>query len=183
MAVLFGPISLLAMEFPDISKLQGELMKEIGKLSQAGIIRVIGLLAVVKDEKGEFAAVQATGLSEEDRMKLGAGIGALIGLGAAGEAGVQPGWEAGAEMVAEKVAKHDFGLSKEQVRNIAMDITPGTAVGLVLLEHLWAKNFKEIGLRTGGIVLANAFISPEALVALGSALADGVEAAERAQLA
>jgi len=180
MAVLFGPISLLAMEFPDISKLQGELMKEMGKLSQAGIIRIIGLLAVVKDEKGEFAAVQATGLSEEDRMKLGAGIGALIGLGAAGEAGVQPGWEAGAEMVA---AKKEFGLSKEQVMDIARDIAPGTAVGLVLLEHLWAKNFKEIGLRTGGIVLANGFISPEVFVALGSALADGAEAAERAQLA
>jgi uncharacterized membrane protein len=181
MAVQFGPISLLAVEFPDISKLQGELLQEIGKLSQAGIIRVIGLLAVAKDEKGEFAAVQATGLSEEDRMKLGAGIGALIGYGAAGEAGVQAGWEAGAGAVAEKVAKHDFGLSKEQVRDIAMDIPPGTAVGLVLIEHLWAKNFKEIGLRTGGQVLANAFISPDALVELGAQLAEGARIAEKTQ--
>ena len=125
MAVLFGPISLLAVEFPDISKLEGELIKEIGKLSQAGIIRVVGLLAVAKDEKGEFAAVQATGLSDEDRMKLGAGIGALIGYGAAGEAGVQAGWEAGAGAVAEKVAKHDFGLSKEQVKDIATGHRPG----------------------------------------------------------
>ena len=125
MAVQFGPISLLAVEFPDISKLQGELLQEIGNLSQAGIIRVIGLLAVAKDEKGEFVGLQATGLSEEDRMKLGAGIGALIGYGAAGEAGVQAGWEAGANAVAEKVAKHDFGLSKEQVRDIAMGHHPG----------------------------------------------------------
>ena len=68
------------------------------------------------------------------------------GLGAAGEAGVQPGWEAGAEMVA---AKKEFGLTKEQIRNIAMDIPPNTAVGLILIEHLWAKKFKEIGLATG----------------------------------
>ena len=179
MAVLFGPISLLAIEFPDISKLQGELMKETLALSKAGIIRVIGLLAVVKDDKGQFASIQLTELSPEERIKLGAGVGALIGLGAAGEAGVQPGWEAGAEMVA---AKKDFGLTKEQVRNIAMDIPSNTAVGLVLIEHLWAKKFKEIGLATGGVVLANAFISPDALVALGSALAEGAEAAERAQL-
>ena len=180
MAVLFGPISLLAIEFPDISKLQGELLKETLELSKAGIIRVIGLLAVVKDDKGQFASVQITELSEQERMKLGAGIGALIGLGAAGEAGVQPGWEAGAEMVA---AKKDFGLTKEQVRNIAMDIPANTAVGLVLIEHLWAKKFKEIGMATGAHVLANAFISPDALVALGAALAEGADAAERAQLA
>lgn len=179
MAVLFGPISLLAIEFPDISKLKGELMKETLELSKAGIIRVIGLMAVAKDDKGQFASIQLTELSQEDRMKLGAGIGALIGLGAAGEAGVQPGWEAGAEMVA---AKKEFGLTKEQVRNIAMDIPPNTAVGLILIEHLWAKKFKEIGLATGGHVLANAFISPEALVHLGAALADGAETAERVQL-
>lgn len=179
MAVLFGPISLLAIEFPDISKLKGELLKETLELSKAGIIRVIGLMAVAKDDKGQFASIQLTELSPEDRMKLGAGIGALIGLGAAGEAGVQPGWEAGAEMVA---AKKEFGLTKEQIRDIAMDIPPNTAVGLILIEHLWAKKFKEIGLATGGHVLANAFISPESLVALGSALAEGAEAAERLQV-
>ena len=176
MAVLFGPISLLAIEFPDISKLKGEMLKETLELSKAGIIRVIGLLAVVKDDKGQFASVQITELSEQDRMKLGAGIGALIGFGAAGEAGVQPGWEAGAEMVA---AKKEFGLTKEQVRGIAQDIRPGTAVGLVLIEHLWAKKFKEIGLATGGHVLANAFISPDALVELGAQLAEGARIAEK----
>jgi uncharacterized membrane protein len=183
MAVMFGPISMMAVEFPDISKLKGELLQEIGTLSQAGIIRVVGLLTVAKDDKGQFASVQMTGLSEEDRMKLGGAIGALIGYGAAGEEGVQAGWEAGAGAVAEKVAKHDFGLSKEQVKNIAMDIPPNTAVSLLLIEHLWAKKFKEIGMATGGQVLANAFISPDALVNLGAALAEGAEAAEQLQSA
>lgn len=183
MAVMFGPISLLAIEFPDISKLKGELLKETMELSKAGIIRVIGLMAVAKDDRGQFASVQMTELSEQDRMKLGGAIGALIGLGAAGEAGVQPGWEAGSGAVAEKVAKHDFGLSTEQIKNIAMDIRPNTAVGLILIEHLWAKKFKEIGLATGGQVLANAFISPEALVAFGAQLAEGAKAAEQLQAA
>ncbi len=172
---------MLAIEFPDISKLKGELMKETFALSQEGIIRVVGLLAVAKDDKGQFASVQVTELSEQDRMKLGGAIGALIGFGAAGDAGVQSGWEAGAGAVAEKVAKHDFGLSKEQVKNIAMDIAPNTAVGLVLIEHLWAKKFKEIGMATGGQVLANAFISPDALVEFGAQLAEGAMIAEKTQ--
>jgi uncharacterized membrane protein len=178
---MFGPISLLAIEFPDISKLKGELLKETLELSKAGIIRVIGLMAVAKDDKGQFASIQLTELSEEDRMKLGGAIGALIGYGAAGEAGVQPGWEAGAGMVAEKVAEHDFGLTKDQIKNIAMDIPPNTAVGLILIEHLWAKKFKEVGLATGGRVLANNFIAPSELVALGEALAEGARIAEKTQ--
>lgn len=88
--VVFGPISMIAIAFPDVETLKGELAGEIRRLSQDGIIRVIGMLAVVKDRKGDYAGVQATELSDEDRIKLGAGIGALIGYGAGGMPG--PGW-------------------------------------------------------------------------------------------
>ncbi|MDD1757815.1 MAG: hypothetical protein LUQ22_03680 [Methanotrichaceae archaeon] len=58
--------------------------------------------------------MQLTEFSDEDRMKLGVGIGALIGPGAAGMKGAKPGAEAGALGVAKK----DFGLSSEQIMDI-----------------------------------------------------------------
>ncbi len=177
--VEFGPISMIAIAFPDVEKLQGELAREIRRLSEAGVIRVIGLLAVMKDQTGDYAGIQVTEFSEEDRMKLGAGIGALIGYGAGGMQGAEAGARAGAEMVAQKVEQHDFGLSQEQVRGIAESVPPGTAVGFLLLEHLWAKRFKEIALNQEGILLANAFISPMALVGLGAQLAEGAQAADQ----
>ena len=176
--VEFGPIQMLVLGFPDIDKLKGDLLREIFKLSQAKIIRVIGLTAIVKDKKGNIAAVKLSELSDEDRIKLGAGIGALIGLGAAGEEGAIAGAIAGAE----RAAKKEMGLSKEDIMRIADDIPKGTAAGILLIEHLWAKNFKEISMNQDGVVLAEGFIRPAALVALGAELAAGARAAEKIKI-
>jgi uncharacterized membrane protein len=176
--VEFGPIQMIALGFPELDKLKGEVLKEIFRLSEAGLIRVIGLLAIVKDEKGNIEAAQITELSDEERMKLGAGIGALIGLGAAGKKGAMAGAKAGAEAVASK----EFGLSQEKIMEIAKDIPKGTAAGLLLVEHLWAKKLKEQVLKQDGIVLAQGFIAPNALVALGAELAEGAKAAEKVKV-
>ncbi len=180
--VEFGPISLIAIGFPNIDKLKGELLAEIFRLSDAKVIRVIGLLAVVKDDKGKIVSAQISELSPEDRMKLGAAIGALIGFGAAGERGAMAGAEAGAQRVADKVAQKDFGLSHAQIMAIARDMPNGTAAGFMLIEHLWAKKFKEIAFKQEGVLLANGFISPGDLVALGASLADGAKTAEKVRL-
>ena len=63
--------------------------RRLFSLSEYKIIRIVGLLAVVKDDKGKIASVQLTQLSDDDRIKLAAGIGALIGFGAAGEEGAK----------------------------------------------------------------------------------------------
>ena len=111
--VEYGPIQLVALAFPDIDRLRGDLLEEASKLSQKGLIRVIGAQAVLKDENGEIAAVSITDLPEKERVKLGAAVGALIGLGAAGELGELAGAEAGAEAVAE----NEFGLDQTQIED------------------------------------------------------------------
>jgi uncharacterized membrane protein len=167
---------MIAIGFPDIEKLDGSLLKEIFQLSDARLIRVLGLLAVVKDEKGKIASAQITELSDEDRVKLGAAVGALIGYGAAGEEGAIAGANAGAEVAYYK----EFGLTKKQIKDIAKELPSGTAAGFLLIEHLWAKKFKEIAMEKNGVVLANGFISPLALVELGADLAQGAVIAEKA---
>jgi uncharacterized membrane protein len=174
--VEYGPIQIIAIGFPDIEKLDGALLKEIFQLSEERLIRVLGLLAVVKDEKGTIASVQITELSDEDRVKLGAAVGALIGFGYAGGEGAIAGAQAGAERAAHK----DFGLTRDQINDIAKNIPNNTAAGLLLIEHVWAKKFKEIAMKKHGVVLANSFISPLELVELGAELADGARAAEKA---
>ncbi|MGB9175641.1 MAG: DUF1269 domain-containing protein [Methanoregula sp.] len=174
--VEYGPIQIIAIGFPEIESLDGALLKEIFQLSDARIIRVLGLLAMVKDEKGKIASVQITELSDEDRIKLSAAVGALIGFGAAGKEGAIAGAEAGAERAAHK----NFGLSQTQIRDITKEMPSGTAAGFLLIEHLWAKKFKETAMKKHGILLANSFISPAALVSLGTELAEGAKTAEKA---
>ncbi len=169
----YGPIQLLVLGFPDENKLRGALLDEVLRLTESGLIRVVGLQAVLKDEQGEVAAVGFTQLSDEERIKLGAAVGALIGLGAAGETGAVAGAQAGAETVAQK----EFGMSPEQIEDIADDIPVGTAAAFLLIEHLWAKRFKEIARAQDGVLLANGFISPEALVMIGAQLEEAAEVA------
>jgi uncharacterized membrane protein len=174
----FGPISLLAIGFPEIKNLDGALIKELLKLSDAYIIKIIGLMAISKDGKGKVKSVQLTEFSDEERVRLGAAIGALIGFGAAGKEGAEAGANAGAEAAYYK----EFGLSKEQIKGIATKMPNGTAAGFLLIEHLWAKTFKELAMEKHGVVLANGFISPASLVALGAELAEGAKAAEKVKL-
>jgi uncharacterized membrane protein len=174
----FGPISLLAIGFPEIKNLDGALVKELFKFSDAYIIKIIGLMAIAKDDKGKVKSVQLTEFSDEERVRLGAAVGALIGFGAAGEEGAEAGANAGAEAAYYK----EFGLNKEQIKNIAKDMPNGTAAGFLLIEHLWAKTFKELAMEKHGVVLANGFISPQALVALGAELAEGAKTAEKVKL-
>lgn len=176
--VEFGPIQMIVLGFPDQNKLKGEMLKEIFRLSEAKIIRVIGLLGIVKDEKGNIEAAQITELSDEDRIKLSAGIGALIGLGAAGKKGALAGAQAGAERAAGK----EFGLNTEDIMAIAEEIPKGTAASILLVEHLWAKKLKELAMKQDGIVLAEGFIRPIELVALGAELAEGAKAAQRVKI-
>jgi uncharacterized membrane protein len=172
----FGPIQLVALGFPDVNKLKGDMLREIFRLSEAGIIRLVGLSTIVKDEQGnvESSAAQISGLSDEERTKLGAAVGALIGYGAAGMEGAETGAIAGAAIAAQE----EYGLSKEEIREIAQDMPNGTAASLLLVEHLWAKDLIEVIRYQDGVVLANDIISPSALVDLGSELAEAAEIAE-----
>lgn len=176
--VEFGPISMIAIGFPDSSKLHGDLVKEIFRLRKEGIIRVVGLLAVAKDSNGKVSIEQLTDLSKDERVKLSAAVASLIGFGAGGEEGRKKGWEAGAKSAA---ANEEFGLSQEKVKHMVDNIPNGTAAGLMLVEHLWAKKFKEIASQQGGILLANTFITPQSLVALGAELAEAAKVAEQVQ--
>jgi len=165
---------MVAIGFPDPQKLKGDLLKELLAMSGKKFIRLIGLLGVVKDANGVIESVQITELSDADRKRLGAVAGALIGLGAARGKGAAAGTKAGA-----KAMSKEFGLNQKQIQEIAENVPNGSAAGFLLIEHLWAKKLKEIALEQDGVVLANGFITPDSLIALGSELAEGIKAAEK----
>jgi uncharacterized membrane protein len=89
------------------------------------------------------------------------------------------GAETGAIAGAAIAAQEEYGLSREEIRElIAEDMPNGTAASLLLVEHLWAKDLIEVIRYQDGVVLANGIISPSELVDLGSELAEAAEIAE-----
>ena len=56
---------------------------------------------------------------------------------------------------------------EEQAWYVADTIPNGTSAAIALLEHVWAIPFRDSIQRAGGILLADAWIHPTDLVAVG----------------
>ena len=81
-----GPIQGLVIGFPDNEMFEGRIAEELARLSDVGQIRVIDAVFVTRDGD-EVDVVSVSGLDDEQRAELRAAVGALVGLGVAGEEG------------------------------------------------------------------------------------------------
>jgi uncharacterized membrane protein len=165
-----GPVQLLVLGFqhPDF---HGEIIEELERLRQSDAVRVIDALAVYKDAAGEIEVMHLSNLTKEEAVELGSKVAALIGLGIAGEEGMEAGAAAGAEAAADGIQV--FGDAEWDVLE---DIPNDSAAALLLLEHHWAVPLRDAVARAGGFRLADGFISPLDLIEIG--LVSAEEAAE-----
>ncbi len=178
-----GPVQLIVLGFeePDF---HGEIIKELERLRENDTVRVVDALAVYKDGAGELEVEHLSNLTEEEAIELGTKIGALIGLGIAGEEGFEAGAEAGAKAAAKGL--DFFGGGEEW--DVLADIPNNSAAALILLEHHWAVPLRDAIMRAGGFRIADGFISPLDLVAIGLLAAEdahelaALEPREKAQV-
>ena len=159
----FGPVQMLVLEF-DRTRFDGEVMPEFERLKDQGIIRVIDLLFVAKPEGGELEVVQRSDLTKDDAMEFGAIVGALVGLGTGSEAETIRAAEAGAQ---EMEDGHLLG--DTEVWYLADAIPEGSSAAVVLIEHQWAIPLRDKIVNAGGIALADEWIHPTDLIAIGAA--------------
>ncbi len=162
-----GPLQLLVIGFVD-PKLDGSILSALEDASATGAIKVVDMLGVYKDPNGTVLAAQATDLTQDEAMTYGAWVGALIGLGAAGEEGAEIGAVAGA---IHAMDEYEYGIDAEGLATIADDIPAGGAGMLLVIEHTWAIPLRDALRESGGIMIAQDFLSPEALVTVGALLA------------
>ena len=157
-----GPVQLIVLGFnhPDF---HGEVIAELERLHENGMVRVIDSLAVYKDADGDLEVEHLSNLTQDEAIELGSKIGALIGLGIDGEEGMEAGAEAGAEQAAEE-GINVFGGEEWDVLE---DIPNDSAAALILLEHHWAVPLRDAIARAGGFRVSDGFISPLDLVAIG----------------
>jgi uncharacterized membrane protein len=152
---------VLGFEHPDF---HGEIIEELEKLRESDTVRVIDSLAVYKDAEGEMEVLHLSNLTRDEAIEFGSKVAALIGLGIEGEEGMIEGAEIGAEMAAEE-GIHVF--SDEEAWDVLEEIPNDSAAALILLEHHWAVPLRDAVMRAGGFRLADGFISPLDLVAIG----------------
>ena len=162
-----GPVQLVVLGF-NHPEFHGEIIEALEQLKVDDTVRVIDALAVYKDADGNLEAEHLSNLTEDEAIEVGSKIGALIGLGFAGEEGAEAGALAGAEAAEEG----DSLLAEAGAWDVLEDIPPDSAAALVLLEHHWAVPLRDAVMRAGGFRISDGFISPLDLVELGLVAAD-----------
>ena len=168
-----GPVQLLAIGFAS-PNFEGEVLEELARLKESNAVRVIDALVVYKDVEGDMAVAHIGNLTEDESIEFGAKVGALVGLGVAGEAGFVVGAQLGAERGEEGIE-----IFSDETALAMLDALPNdSAVALVLLEHHWAIPLRDAVWRAGGFNLASDFIRPRDLVAIGLITREEVEELE-----
>jgi uncharacterized membrane protein len=161
-----GPVQLVAIGFGQEAKFEGRIMDELARLERHETIRILDLLFIHKDaETGDLLALDYQG------EQLGAIVGALLGFEFEGDGGMPAG--------PSGVESHAFGLSQREIEEMAASLDPGSSAGFVLVEHVWAREFKRAIRDAGGFPLGEGFLTPEAIAAVAVELVAMTEAIEK----
>lgn len=161
----FGPVQVVVIGFKG-GEFHGEILGELRRLREHDIVRLVDLLFVTKDADGNVTTMETSDLTKGEFQELGAMAGALIGFGAKGEEGLEPGAAAGAAVTADRSV-----FDQEEVWHLEDTIPAGSSAAIALLEHRWAIPLRDAIAGAGGLTVTDAWIHPADLVAAGEALA------------
>ncbi len=137
-----GPLEYLVVGFEG-NRFTGQILRELRAAHDKGIIRVVDLLFLTKDESGNLAAMELSDLSGEEAEQLGPIAGDLLQV-----------------------------LEPDDVEAAASNIPTNSSAGLLLFEHTWAVGLKEAVMNAGGIPLAGGLVAPVVVQMLEAELAE-----------
>jgi len=129
-----GPIDYIVVEWPGRQP-NGEVAPHLVDLVERGLIRILDLAFVTKDEEGNVAGLEISELAGEV-AELSVFEGAASGL-----------------------------LSDEDIDEVGGVLAPGTSAALLVFENAWAGPFAAAVRRSGGQLVASGRIPVQDLLA------------------
>jgi DNA-binding CsgD family transcriptional regulator len=156
-----GPLQVIAVSFSPDSDFQGRVLAEVDRLQGRGVLRLLDVIFVAKNEDGTIEPVVVGG----DDDDLGALLSSILPLGGGGV--VEPTGDVGSS-----------GFVLADARTLAESLLPGTALALLLVEHGWAQALFDAVAESGGALLGEGFLTAEAGLVVGAEVAALEEAAE-----
>lgn len=132
----YGPVEMLVVKFPG-NQFKGELAPALQDLVDTGLVRVIDLLFVLKDEDGALFIYEQNGLGDE--------VAALL----------------------EPISQPDDELlSNEDAESIGVLLEPNSSAALLLFENVWAAQFAQALRNANGEILINSRIPRDVIEAI-----------------
>ncbi len=127
-----GPIDFIIVEFKK-AKFQGKILKALEKATNDGTIAVLDLALITKDKDGNVAAVELDQIDDEVITEFAKAKGLQSGM-----------------------------VGDDDIAEVAELLDNGSVAGLLVIEHLWAKDLKSAIMDAGGSLLAEGRIHPDA---------------------
>ncbi|MFI6448561.1 DUF6325 family protein [Kitasatospora sp. NPDC050543] len=130
-----GPIDYIVVEFPG-NRMTGEAMPLLVDLVDRGIVRILDLIFVRKEEDGSVTGLQIADLTGDGQLDLAVFEGASSGL-----------------------------LGQDDIDEVSAVLEPGSSAGILVYENTWAAPFATALRRSGGQLVAGGRIPVQALLA------------------
>jgi hypothetical protein len=131
---LLGPIDYIAVGFIG-NNFKGDILKELQKSIDSKIIRLVDLTFIIKDSTGDVAIAEIEDQHEDIKQ------------------------------VAEMIGFDDETplMTENDLKKLGASMENNTSAGVLVIEHLWAKNLKKAILDADGFLLAEGRIHPDAV--------------------
>src|SRR5438876_5459970 len=126
-----GPLEYVMVAFEG-NRFSGQILTELRTAQEKGIIRVIDLLVIKKDEQGNVMALELSDLSEEEARPFGFLAGGLLNI-----------------------------FEPDDVEATASQMPNNSAAGLLLIEDTWAIPLKKAILNAGAVARAGGLVAQE----------------------
>jgi uncharacterized membrane protein len=136
-----GPVEILAVAFPG-NEFKGEIVPALAELVEAGLIRVLDLAFVGKDDDGSVTMFELSELGEEAQLQY-ASLGPL-----------------------EEALVND-----EDIAGFGEQLPPGNSAALLVWEDRWAKKLVDAIRNANGVLMAHTRVPHEAVEEVLDALA------------
>ena len=116
----FGPIDFIALEFPG-NRFKGEILPDLFELVDKGIIRIIDLVIITRDQDGQVTVRE---LRELDPAHI--------------------------EIFSPLNAEVNQMITKSDIDMIAEKLADNSTAGILLIENLWAKKTQQAMMDANG---------------------------------
>jgi uncharacterized membrane protein len=136
----YGPVEYIIIGFPG-NQFKGEIVPELVNLVEAGLIRILDLVVISRNEAGDVLVVEV----DED------GDLSIMFAALEGEVGGVIG--------------------NEDIQHAAESIEPGSSAALLVWEDTWATPFVQAVRNAGGVLIEGARIPHDLVEELESLLA------------
>jgi hypothetical protein len=141
-----GPLEYTVIGFRK-GNFDGSIAREIGKVVDSGIIRIVDIVMLDRDAQGDSVILEI-------------------------DAKDDPAFESFAPLLANRMGL----FTQEDLETLATTMPPETSALAILFEHHWAVDIKDAIGEAGGFLIARSVIPPEVLEELSEEL-EAAEAA------